>query len=30
VQAVGGVEQATLAEMDAAWEAVKRAEKDPG
>jgi ATP diphosphatase len=30
LQAVGGVEQATLAEMDAAWEAVKRAEKDPG
>jgi ATP diphosphatase len=30
LQSVGGVEQATLAEMDAAWEAVKRAEKDPG
>lgn len=30
LQAAGGVEQVSLAEMNAAWEAVKRAEKDPG
>ena len=30
LQATGGVEQATVAEMDAAWEVVKRIEKDPG
>jgi ATP diphosphatase len=30
LHATGGVEQASLADMDAAWEAVKLAEKDPG
>ena len=29
LQATGGIEQASLAEMETAWEAVKRAEKDP-